>query len=460
MLAQLKYGTPTSQIFWGCDESDTGGVLGVFVDGNLTTGDTLSASNDYTGTVEVSGLSKGSHTWQMAIDGVAVGGVYTFNTVPSQGDDLDVVVISDCTGLSQGFSTITAENAHFGITNGDHYYLDVVPSFTDNCGCGTLPTGTDAVDYNTVLATYRCKHRCHLSFGTLREVAFRQHPWVFNWHNHEFEVQPFQTTTIADNAGIKYQAAKKAADEYMFAGNPPATGTWDTYPNPRVYRDFVVGDCHFIQLDHTSYGFESASARSLFEGSVPDGAGGTNTGDKQLDWAIATIQNSTSKFIIIVSPAEPVHTSSSALVGGQWDTLLTAIDALSGKTVFLICGDTHQMLVELLGGTKMPNNPMLVVNASPLQHPSRSTASTGWGSDATIYFNDLKAPPNPAVGDIDNDFNYNYLTLHVRPNGDSQVPESHIKIKIKNAMTGNTRASFYIREGERIPVFDNNRAVI
>lgn len=458
MLGIPKYGTPTSQTFWGCDESDTGGVLGVLVDGVLYTGDTLDADNDYTGIVEVADLSPGSHTWQMALDGVASGSARTFQTLPDRGENFRFVVVADATGDCQGFGQVANEGARFGVTNGDHYYLDVAPNFTDKCSCGTLPEGASAVVYATVLDTYRCKHRCHLTLGMSRMNAFRAHPWVFNWHNHEFEVQPFQTTTVADNAGVKYQAAKKAADEYLFAGNPAGPADRDIYPDPIVYRDFIVGDVHFISFDHTSYGMQTGTAYSYFEGTVPDGAGGSNIGSQQLDWAAAAIAASTSKFIVLLTPAEPVHTGQSAVVGAQWDVLLTACDQ-KDATIVLFCGDTHQVLAELLGGTKCPTRPLLVVNGTPLEHPLRSTASAQWvtAGDGEIYISDL-AEPTGGIEDLSTGYNYNYVSVDVCPNGSSEYAGSHLSIKIKNALTGTPRWSCIVPEGEREPILPNTAA--
>ncbi len=517
MIGLLKYGTPTSQRFHVVDESDTGGVAGVYVDGKLYTGDTLSASNDYSGMVEVTGLSPGTHTWDVALDGVAAGNQKTFQTAPAKGEDFKIVFIGDVTGAAHGLATITNENARYGISIGDSDYLDTVPTYGDRCGCAALPTGSTPVVFSDVLTAYRCRWRCGLTYSPMRPNAFSEHQWELNWNNHEFETPPFQAMTNADDSGLKYQAAKQAADEYLFVGGADATGAWDSYPNPRVYRDFIVGDVHVLVFDHTSYGFVTGKAQALFEGSVPDGAGGTNTGSQQLDWAIATMQASTSKFIFLVTPAEPVHISAEPTAGAQWETLLSGVDGLSGKTVVLFCGDTHQMLVETLGGTKLPNNPLVVVNGTPLEHPSRSSASDGWvdSGDGTRHVYDMAEPlqawvkskkmyegtvcyPTTKNGfyytatstgttdavteptwpttigdtvtdgtvtwvcredklDPHHDYNYNYVTAEVFPNGSKLDAKPHVLITIKNALTGQPRTQFYVREGERNAIFPNDR---
>ncbi len=513
MIGLLKYGEPTSQTFHIIDESDTGGVAGVFVDGQLYTGDTLSAANDYTGIVTVTGLSPGTHTWDVALDGVAANNIKTFQTAPEQGEAFKLVIAGDITGNAQCLSRVAGEGARYGIVIGDCAYHDTVPDFGAKCGCANLPEAADPVVFATVLDTYRCKWRCSLTYGTYRQVAFSQHPWDLNWHNHEFETPVFQVMTDPDASAVKYQASKQAADEYLFAGNAPATGNWDTYPNPRVYRDFTIGDAHVLIFDHTSYGWEANSARSFFEGSVADGSGGVNTGSQQLDWAIATMQSSSSKLIILITPAEPVHSSASAAVGGQWETLLGAIDGLAGKTVLLFCGDTHQLLVETLGGSKLPNNPLTVVNATPALHPLRSSASDDWVSNGdavrhahsmieplqvwkssrNFYLGSVIFPPvknghyyrcvaegktgstepaswpttdgqtvvdgavtwqcMPNKLDAETDFNYNYAIVDVLPNGGKYHKGWHVLVTIKNALTGTPRVTFYIPEGERQPVF-------
>ena len=516
MIALLKYGTPTSQTFHLIDESDTGGIAGVFVDGVLYTGDTLNAANDYTGIVTVTGLSSGTHTWQPALDGVAQGQQKTFKTAPKAGEKMKLVVAADITGNAQGLSIIAGENADYGITIGDTAYHDVGNDFGTKCGCAALPEAADAVVFQTVLGAYRCKWRCSYEYATFRSRLFSQHQWELNWHNHEFETPPFQVMTNTQDGGIKYQAAKQAADEYLFAGGCPRNGNYDSYPNPRVYRDFVVGDLHCLIFDNTSYGFVNGTAKSLFEGSVPNGSGGSNVGSQQLDWAVATMQASTSQFICLFTPAEPVHTSDNATAGAQWDTLWAAIDALQNKTVILFCGDTHQALIETLGGTKLPNNPLVVVNATPLAHPLRSSASEAWVSnnDATRHFWKMAEPlqvwalgkpfyegavvfPSTANGfyytatnsgttggtevwpttigstvpdggitwvcrddklDPDADFNYNYATVDVFPNGGVHSNKSHILVSVKNALTGQVRTSFYINAGERTANFIGGKA--
>lgn len=63
MISALRKFTSTSQTFWGCDNTDTGGVLGVRVDGVDYTGDTLVSGSDYTGTVTATGLSAGTEVY-------------------------------------------------------------------------------------------------------------------------------------------------------------------------------------------------------------------------------------------------------------------------------------------------------------------------------------------------------------------------------------------------------------
>lgn len=458
MIGQLKYGTSTTQRFFGVDESDTGGVLGVLVDGVLTTGDTLNSGNDYTGTVEVT-LSPGSHTWEMVLDGVGQGNQRSFQTAPASGESFKAVVVSDITGDAQGFSTILDENARFGMTNGDDMYLDVNPNMSDKCGCGTLPDGASAVVFATVLTTYRCKHRCHLTNGMFRNYAFQSFPWDRQWHNHEFEVVPFQTTTIAANAGIKYNAAKQAAEEYLFAGNAdPATG-YDTYPSPVAYRNFMLGDIEVLRFDHTSYGFEPnpSGLYSKFEGTVPNDSGGNNIGSKQLDWAVDTINASTAPLILLITPAEPCHSSQNAAAAAEWQTLFDAVDAKDASIV-LICGDTHQALAEMIDGSQLPTRPLLVVNGSPLEHPTHTTNSTAWNSagDVTIYYSDITLNNPSTTDDVYTGFNYNYVVITRNPNGSALESQPHTIFEIKQALTRQVKWWCYLIDGQRIPVLPSD----
>jgi len=70
ILTALKHGTPTSQNFWCCDTSNTGGLMRVYIDGVSHDGPTLGSSTDYTGVLTVSGLSAGEHTYSIEVVGV------------------------------------------------------------------------------------------------------------------------------------------------------------------------------------------------------------------------------------------------------------------------------------------------------------------------------------------------------------------------------------------------------
>lgn len=514
MYSRLAHGSTTSQTFWGVDNTNTGGVLGVYVDGVLHTGDTLSADNDYTGIVTVTGLTSGEHTWQMALAGVATGTQKTFSTMPAEGENFDVVIIGDATGDCQAFGTIVGkESPAFGISVGDTYYLDVNPNFADRCTCGQLHT--TGIVLATELAIYRCKHRCHYTKAYFRPLAMAAFPWYLQWHNHEFEVQPFQTST-GTNAGIKFNAAYQAACEYMFSGGPDRPVGYDSYPSyggisPNYYT-WVTGSARFIVCDNTSYGMDTGTARSHFEGTVPNDSGGNNVGSMQLDWLNAVITAATEPFIILITPAEPIDPSAGATASNDWTAIYNILDAAANrnKTIMLFCGDTHQALAELIGGafsTIMPNSSMLVVNATPMEHPARGTASTvmAANNNASIYFRDTQntavlwaasqsvleydwcyygsnmysctvggttgaTPPTHTSGSasdgtitwtyegrIDQDaLNYNYAVLSVNPAGTSELSAPHIKVQIKNAITGATRWSCLIEQGSRIPFIRNN----
>ena len=50
MIEQLGYRTPTQQLFWGVDNKNVGGTLGVLINGSAAgTPVVIGASTDYTG---------------------------------------------------------------------------------------------------------------------------------------------------------------------------------------------------------------------------------------------------------------------------------------------------------------------------------------------------------------------------------------------------------------------------
>ena len=93
MLAQLGHATDSIVRFWGCDNTNTGGVLGVIVNGKTYTGANLTAATDYTGTIDVA--VSGDFTWQLTLDGVAVTPLRTAKGQPSSGQGFRTVIWGD-----------------------------------------------------------------------------------------------------------------------------------------------------------------------------------------------------------------------------------------------------------------------------------------------------------------------------------------------------------------------------
>lgn len=299
MISALKKGTATSQTFWGCDDTNTGGVLGVLVDGVLTTGDTLVSENDYCGLVTVSGLSSGSHTYQMVLDGVAVGNSYTFQTHPEAGEEFDVLVIGDA---------LEAENIIDLVTNRESQARCVFGSecsYIEGFVAGEPATGTNAVldtaahptEYAEYLAWYRGGYRS--IWSTPRWQRFvNTFPGRYVWNNHEFDSNASDNGTgaLSANGQCQYDAAIKAFREYEGAGNPSASDsayTVDSWPNPVVYFSEVIGDIEFICPDYTSY---SATALAYNMGTAGRGE------QAQKAWVESVVSASTAKCIVFILP--------------------------------------------------------------------------------------------------------------------------------------------------------------
>lgn len=124
MIFKQGVRTTTSLTFWGCDDTDTGGVFGVLLDGVLNNGDTLISTNDYTGTVTVT-VSKGNHTVQPTLDGATVGPVYACKTAPAKGEYVKVLFTGDANTGEVGLHTLAyKENDADAVLATEMEYID------------------------------------------------------------------------------------------------------------------------------------------------------------------------------------------------------------------------------------------------------------------------------------------------------------------------------------------------
>lgn len=388
--AQLWYRQGNQQVFWGYDTAQTGGVLGVRINGAAAVlGSTMSADTNWTGTVTAT-VPTTSYTWQLEIGGVAVGRVYTAPALPT--DQTKVVVWGCAKTENIGFDRMREENADLAICLGDWAYID-----------------TTAAGSGYSLASFRSLYRTH--FGYSKRMRFlAQQPQLTCWDNHEVT----GVTDLHQPPDSEWLNAYNAAQEAFMGGNPINTdpGVHEGIPRLPYYRA-TYGGIDFICMDQISW----CSGRSM---------GNDFLGNTQRDWAIWAIGQSTSDVLVICSP-NVLHQSAS------WASVLQALDALD-KTVFVVTGGNHHAsVVQRFGGdsaTYVPTRDLLEIQAGPLNHQlSFNDDILNIGGNTTKYFSDTTAPttePTPYGA------NNNYLVVTYSPNGGEYNESPHVLLEIKS----------------------------
>lgn len=426
MYAALGYGTQTSQRFWGHDDTETGGVLGVFVDGVLTTGATLAAGNDYCGTVDVTGLSAGEHSYQLALDGVAVGNAGTFSTAPASGESFDLIFCGDARVSGSVMALMTARENPAAIFASELCYIE---------GYYTLSGPTEA-EY---LAEWRAGYRDILTDRARRDWMAKFQVRSM-WDNHE--IGPGVGWPAPGEA--MFDAARQAFLEYEGAGNPPNTDA--DIDASALYFSEVIGDVEIIVLDGSSYSQNSGGGYLVDE---------TRGGTQQANWAARKITESAANLIILHSPKESPGSDTAS-----WGIIFAAIEAVAPKQVILCEADTHCPYARKtwrLGQTEA--NGILSVGVSPLAQTTSKTITDTHPRDL-FYFLDDTARSAPWTDLYTNQANLNWVYCRVsrRPNGSSERAVPHTKVEIINALTGVSRWHCWLDDGVRGPILPNTSA--
>lgn len=470
MIWMLRRHTPTSMTFWACDDTNTGGVLGVKVDGGAeVTGDTLGSALHYTGTVTATGLSAGTHTYQLTLGGADVtGATGTFRTAPSAGSNADLMFVVCSLEAGPCFAPMIARETADACFASEFLYIDENEYSTAPASAASIPAlrgtnnptassvGMTSADYQAFRNSYRLKHRySYLRDGAVSRIwrhRFAQKfPMRFMWDNHEFETE----TTQPAPGSNQFDGAFQAAYEYYFQGNPTngdsdldSTPTYydgsNTVAFPAYFRE-TIADVEVICPDQVSYSAD-ATARTYNDAGRGD--------QKQLAWLKNAITNSTAKFLVVFNP-QRIDTTSAEWTGSGG--LFETIDA-KNQTVVVLTGDIHRPYARLINSpTHTPTRPLLDVGVSPLRQTSNSDFIDITGQ--TVYFDPLGEGSNiqtayeavySAAGR--DSCNWIYCKVGSRPNGSSEYAGSHIKIELKNPLTGAVRWSAIIPEGARVPV--------
>lgn len=409
IIPQLGYRAATTQRFWGGDTTTAGGVLGVLVNGVLTTGETLSANNGYTGIVDAT-VPDEAYTWQLTIGGVAVGSSYTAPAKPSATDNTKIVFWGDANANAVGFYNAAQEGAHLAVCLGDWDYIDSLVLTPFN------------------LADYRTQHLTILKNERHRRTFIHSQPQINMWDNHEGV-----GSTGASPGSAQYDNARQAANEYFLGLVPvPAAAAGHGH-----YYSYSFGDIDFVCMDHISQCVD----RNIVSENKMDAT--------QLAWVQAAITASTGRVLVICSPSIPYNNP-------EWQALFPTINAVD-KTVILLSADAHGVgcYYRPAGAHAQwfPDRGLLEVQATPLMHPTCSVVC-GAGAQTTgeiIYAEDASESVNTL------NCNYNYGTLEWCPSGDNRLAAAHLKVKVHNAWDGAVRWECVIREGSRVPEFLTNR---
>lgn len=471
MMWMLRRHSTTTMTLWGCDETSTGGVLGVKINGGeIITGDTLGAALNYCGLVTATGLTADTeYSYQLTLGGSDVAGATgTFRTAPAAGSDADLMFVICSLEAGQCFAPMLARETADACYTSEFIYIDESEYNSNPPSAATIPTlrgsssptgsssSMTSANYQSFRNSYRLKHRySYLREGSVsrRERAqfCRTYPMRMMWDNHEFETETVQPAPGSN----QFDGAFQAAYEYYFMGNPPnADADLDTVPTyndgtdlvaaPAYFRE-VLADVEVICPDMISY-----SAATLARRYNDAGRGGT----KQLAWINAAIANSTAKFLILFNP-QRIDTTNAEWTGAGG--LFETINA-KNQTVLVITGDIHRPYARLINhATYAPDRPLLDVGASPLRQTSNSDFIDISGQ--TVYFDPLGEGDNiqTPYGDVYSAAgreacNWIYCMVRSRPNGSSEYAGSHIKVELKNPLTGAVRWSAIIPEGQRMPV--------
>lgn len=428
----LRNHSPTSQTFWV--RYKAGGQLGVKIDGGSNvTGDTVSGTTDFTGLVTATGLSAGSHTYQLTVGGVDIpGATGSFTTAPDEGEPVTLIFANDWQRADFAAAAMMRETAHAMFCT-EWLYIDVnefnaAPhsatgitalrtSYNENGATGADPTADAAF-----LLSYRIKHRASLS--KWRQRLMRKFQMYFMWDNHEFN----SLATASAPGQSQFDAAYQAAREYMFSGNPANVDSdLDTAPSPVAYFRKTLGDIEIIVPDQQSYSIDAIDKTMNAAG----------RGDQlQVDWVIDRIAASTAKVVILCSPNTPNPITGAA--AADWGNLAAGkiMTALSNKaataTVVLVTGDIHRPFARLVNASGYTANAYWEVGASPIKADSVSSYRTELTTGGVAYDDNTETQHGAIFSKAERDAaNWKYLKIEYTPGSPGSL-----QMELRQTFTG------------------------
>lgn len=440
MLWGARANTSTTIKCWACNDANGDGQLTAVVGGNTFTGDTLNASNNWTGVVTITGLAADtSYSVALKLAG-ATFATESYKTLPSSGD-VDLMFIFDADEAQFPYAALLSQESRLTIDAcymQEAEYIEVseysaAPASAAAIGQGTPNTGTGlraaaaaspedplgasnlagtpAAGFTLFRDSYERKHRYSrirdaTSGKKWRDFFDREFALRFMWDNHDI-----YTPQAAGDGGMprpntsQFDGAAQAAWEYYFQGNPVATGmSGDAEPNVliagvKTHKNFAyserIADVEVFVTDWMTFSPMTTDFDDVR--SLVNTTGGLSAW--QLAWLTAAIIASTASVIVVVM-SRPPQTAADSLAGsgtiastdytGASTGIIDALNQKTGKTVIMVTGDTHRPMMRLWSvATSHSALPIFEVNAGALR--PHVAAPKIWQAIAgeTIYFDPL-----------------------------------------------------------------------
>ena len=508
MLYGARANTTTTIKIWACDTTNTGGVLSADCNGSSFNGDTLSSAMDYTGTVTITGLQADtSYAVDIYVAGVLIGSE-TYKTLPTTGQDVDLMFISDTGEWMAPYAKILPiENEVDALYWIEAQYIEEsqyssAPASAAAIGQGNPASGgglrqtynppstasniatSPSAAYTAFRNAYRLKHRyTQILDGVIskkwRRYFQKKYACRFMWDNHDlYSPQSAADLGLPRPYSAQFDGAMQAAWEYMFQGNPPTGGVSTaasvephvlingTLTHKNICFSEVVGDVHVIAGDWMTF---SSLTTNFEDDRTLDPPAGPLTA-WQRAWLVNTITASTSKFIVLLASRNPQtaendQAGSGTILNSEWkastNSIIDAANTLTTTPFIIVSADMHRpylrkfslatshaatAILEVNTGLMNPNG----VSASPKEYQ----AITG----ETLYFDPL-GTPTPGTGKVTNTGG-NSETLLTQVGRDAcswtyvkvLARNTYITVELRNSMTGGLLASKTIYAGSKAPV--------
>lgn len=343
MLYALKHATTTTARVWA--RWPAGGTLSIMCSGSAFGAVALTSATDYSGVVEVSGLSPGSaYPFDVLIDGTARDSG-TLRTMPETGADF-VIGFGSCFTHYRAAAAIYALRERFGgmlsafCFQGDFPYVTASAGFTGTIsGFGEsfkdVELCGDITSESVVKANLYAHHRYWWQIPGASEVL-REVPCYFISDDHERPGDNWDRTLTQANAyhpgTFSTQQQVDDVDQWCrdvlnvyYAGNPEnddANRDMAYPPAQQLYYDRVIGDAHLISLETIEYA-----------------SGAARYGATQVAWLKSRLLASGSPFKIINSGKGP--TEYGAALSAEQADIYNYITANGITGVVWMCGDIH-----------------------------------------------------------------------------------------------------------------------